>query len=155
MISIVVCSRYKNGSDIHRTHVKQTCGVDCEYIAIDNSENNYSITQAYNEGLKRTNSEIVVFMYEDIYFAAPKWGIILIDKFATLDKPGIIGVAGTQCLLKDNPFWGAAAGPFVKGRVIHQKDRDDLFLTIFGNEDGDSEVPGQLVQPGRRLREGG
>jgi len=140
MISIVVCSKYKDGSDIHRTHVKQTCGVDCEYIAIDNSENNYSITQAYNEGLKRTNSEIVVFMYEDIYFAAPKWGIILIDKFATLDKPGIIGVAGTQCLLKDNPFWGAAAGPFVKGRVIHQKDRDDLFLTIFGNEDGDSEV---------------
>ncbi|MFW5960183.1 MAG: glycosyltransferase [Chitinivibrionales bacterium] len=142
MISVVVCSRYKQGLGTHQSHVMEASGVECSYIPVDNSENRFSITEAYNIGIEKAQGDIIVFMHEDVYFATPGWGRVLEDKFRNLDNPGIIGVAGSQCLLRDNPFWGACGRPFVKGKVIHQNWENDLFLTVFSEESGDFRVAG-------------
>lgn len=141
MISVVVCSRQPPSWQVHQNHIRQTIGCAYEYIRIDNSDGAGGICAAYNNGAVRATGEIIVFMHEDVFAATPHWGPILKRKFDTDRTVGCVGLAGTQYLLEDNPFWAAAGRPYIHGRVVHEERKQGrLILTVFSIEDGDREV---------------
>ncbi|HEX2957734.1 MAG TPA: glycosyltransferase [Chitinispirillaceae bacterium] len=72
MISIITCSQKDPSWDIHVRNIRKTAGVEIEYVRIDNRTNRYNICSAYNEGVKRANGDILVFMHEDVFFCG-RW----------------------------------------------------------------------------------
>jgi glycosyltransferase involved in cell wall biosynthesis len=140
MISIIVCSRLEPKNDLHKRNISKTIGTEFEYIRIDNRDNRYNICAAYNEGVKRSSGDILVFVHEDAFFMEPKWGEVIQRKF--IDQTiGLIGIAGTQYLFNNIPGWVAAGRPFIKGQVIHEIDNGNIYnLTVFSWENEDSDV---------------
>ncbi|MGM1056436.1 MAG: glycosyltransferase [Bacteroidota bacterium] len=93
-ISVVICSRNGAVSKALIANIKNTIGLENEIIIIDNTANKYSIFQAYNLGLDRSQKDIVCFLHEDILFHTQNWGKILRDIFLSDPLAGLIGIAG-------------------------------------------------------------
>lgn len=104
MLSIIVCSRSAQLSNLFLQNVSESVGVDYEIIVIDNSANSYSIFSAYNEGVRRSTGEYLCFVHEDISFCSFEWGKIVIEKLAD-EKIGIIGVVGSDYMPKCPAGW--------------------------------------------------
>lgn len=105
MISIIICSRTSVISDNLLDNILLTIGADHELIVIDNSENKYSIFEAYNIGINKSKGEIVCFIHDDINFLTLNWGGILIEIFNENKKVGLIGVAGAKSKTKMPSAW--------------------------------------------------
>jgi|GEM_PF-347578 len=141
MISVIVCSNDYAAYQIHRAHIGATVGCGHEYIRINNIDNTYGLCAAYNIGVDKAVGEYLVFVHEDVYFVTREWGKILEDKFIKNSSMGIVGVAGTQYLFKDNPFWTSAGRPFIKGKVIHEDaGKNSLILSAYSEDEADAEV---------------
>lgn len=141
MISLITCSRNEPSWDLHQRNILKTAGTDdIQYIRIDNRDNRYSLCSAYNEGIKRAEGDILVFMHEDAFLAEGGWAEKLVKKFKD-QSIGLVGVAGTQYLFADNPAWVTAGRPFIKGQVIHELDKGaKYFLTVFDWQREDADV---------------
>lgn len=63
-----------------------------------------SLSQVYNEVLSESETDIVVFCHDDIYFETNNWYLKLLKHFEKTDF-GIIGVAGTTSLTKSGMWW--------------------------------------------------
>lgn len=140
-VSVIVCSRNTNPQSIHKMNVLKTSGINnIEYILIDNATNLYSLSAAYNEGVRRAKGDFLLFMHDDVFFAEGDWAAKLIRKFDD-SSVGLVGVAGTSYLFADNPGWVAAGRPFIHGQVIHELDNGNIFnLTVFSWEKEDQDV---------------
>ena len=112
MISIIICSRHPDISASLRENIKETIGVEYEIIAVDNSNNDYSIFSAYNKGFSQSQFPCLCFLHEDVLFRTKDWGINLVNHLAD-KKVGIIGVAGGKMMTKIPASWA------VGGRCIH------------------------------------
>ena len=110
MISIIICSRTASISNELMQNINQTIGIPYELVIIDNSNNFYSIFSAYNEGVKRSNYEVLCFMHDDIYFKSNDWGASVINRFEALNL-GAIGVAGS-------PYYAILPGAWWSGSYI-------------------------------------
>lgn len=141
LISVIVCSRDLNRNKIHKEHIINSAGIPIEYILIDNSTNKHSLCSAYNEGVKKSNGDILLFLHDDVFIVTQNWAEIINTKFNQNHSMGALGVAGTSYLFDDDPFWCKAGRPFIKGKVIHEnKNRGELVLTIFSDNNADEEV---------------
>ena len=101
MISVVFSTRKDNLDYIN--HIKNTIGVrDYEIIQIVN-EGKYSLTEAYNQGLKDSKNDIVAFIHDDLILPE-KWGKKMLNHFNESDY-GILGVAGTTDLSDSGMWW--------------------------------------------------
>ena len=105
MISIIICSRNLGIDPKLSTNIKSTIGCEYELIVIDNSQNKYSIFQAYNIGIEKSTSEIICFVHEDVLFHSKDWGNKLIEIFKSDTKIGLVGVAGTKVKTKAPSGW--------------------------------------------------
>lgn len=94
MISIIICNKKANLCPVLEDNIRDTIGVDYEIISIDNSHGQYSIFQAYNEGVARAKGDILCFMHDDILFRSKRWGRVIEDAFAADERMGALGVAG-------------------------------------------------------------
>ena len=112
MISIIICSRHPDISASLRENIKETIGVEYEIIAVDNSNNEYSIFSAYNKGFSQSQFPCLCFLHEDVLFRTKDWGINLVNHLVD-KKTGIIGVAGGKMMTKVPASWA------VGGRCIH------------------------------------
>jgi glycosyltransferase involved in cell wall biosynthesis len=140
MISIIVCSRLDPSNNLHERNISKTIDAEFEYIRIDNRNNSYNLCSAYNEGVRRSTGETVVFIHEDVFFMEGGWGKKLEGKFSD-QTIGLVGVAGTQYLFSDSPGWVAAGRPFIKGQVVHETNDGNTYnLTVFSWENEDTEV---------------
>ena len=74
MISLIICSKYDHLSDNLIRNIDQTIGTEYEIVHIDNSQHQYSIFSAYNEGVRRAKGNVLCFMHEDLHFHTDKWG---------------------------------------------------------------------------------
>lgn len=109
-ISIIICSRRPNISANLKQNIAETIGCEYELIVIDNSHDQYNIFQAYNEGIKRSQGDVLCFMHEDILYRSKDWGTIVLDVFE--DKTiGLVGFAGTH-FLSSSPFYWTNS-PFI------------------------------------------
>jgi hypothetical protein len=93
MISIIICSRKTEDFEKVRQNIAETIGQKHEVIRIDNSANTYSISQAYNEGARKSLFPILCFVHEDIFFATQDWGLPLVQLLGNA-AIGLVGVAG-------------------------------------------------------------
>lgn len=115
MISIIICSRQKDINHIIRENISKTIGISFEIIIIDNSDDNYSIFSAYNEGVKNAKYPILCFIHEDIVFRTNNWGKLLCKAFEANSKIGMIGVIGSNMIFDFT--WGWWTAPQI-GKII-------------------------------------
>jgi len=110
MISIIICARQSEIDPALRENIGQTIGTTHEIIAIDNSQNSYTIFEAYNKGVSLSQYSFLLFMHDDIWYHTPDWGQKLVRHFDD-ERTGAIGVAGTP-YLPYNPggWWSSGAG---------------------------------------------
>jgi len=104
MLSIIVCSRNKTLSKEFTDNIHDTVGVDYEIIAIDNSNNKYSIFTAYNSGANKSKYPNLCFVHEDVLFHSENWGKIVVANLQD-PKTGIIGIAGGDLVTQVPSSW--------------------------------------------------
>ncbi|MDR1544705.1 MAG: glycosyltransferase family protein [Prevotellaceae bacterium] len=104
MFSLIICSRTPDIPQNLKENIAETIGVEYELIVIDNSNNEYSIFAAYNEGIRRAKGEVLCFMHEDILFYTQNWGKNIFRHFE-VKTIGLIGVAGTHFLPNKPIYW--------------------------------------------------
>jgi len=101
MISVVFSTRKENTE--YQNHIKKTIGVkDFEVIEIVN-DGKYSLTEAYNKGLKQSTNDVVAFIHDDLILPN-NWGKKMINHFNNSDY-GILGVAGTTDMSENGQWW--------------------------------------------------
>lgn len=122
MISIVICSKNNDISDILKKNIQDTIGVHYELIVIDNSRNDYSIFSAYNNGIKTAKYPFICFIHDDILFHTNHWGEKLITHLKN-PTTGLVGVAGT-CLTTRIPApWPHSPNDLVCKNIIQSGKR--------------------------------
>lgn len=104
MLSIIICSRKADVSPELKENIAATVGCDFEWVVIDNSKNEYNIFQAYNEGVRRAQGDVLCFMHDDIMMHTQGWGSIVSGQLED-DSIGMIGVAGSHFMPKAPMYW--------------------------------------------------
>jgi glycosyltransferase involved in cell wall biosynthesis len=105
MISIIICSRNQPISNDLSENIKNTVGCEYELIVIDNSENKYSIFEAYNLGIDKSTADYLCFIHDDILFHTQDWGKVVQRIFSENKQIGLIGVAGAKSKTKMPSLW--------------------------------------------------
>lgn len=105
MISIIICSRTQTIPIDLSENIKKTIGCDYELTIIDNSENKYSIFEAYNLGIEKSKGEYLCFIHDDILFHTDGWGNVINQIFKKYVEIGLIGVAGAKSKSKMPSAW--------------------------------------------------
>lgn len=94
MLSIIICNRSPIIEPALEENIHQTVGVEHEIVSIDNSCAQYSIFQAYNQGVEKARGEVLCFMHDDVRFRSQGWGALVESLFAEDGKLGALGVDG-------------------------------------------------------------
>ena len=131
MISIIICSRSADISREMRQSIAETIGCEYELVIIDNSSKSYSIFQAYNEGVSRSQGDILCFCHDDILFHSNNWGSKIMNFFEE-ESIGQIGVAGTHFLPDVPMYWWSS--PYISQynlendkSIVKMNDTRDYF----------------------------
>lgn len=120
MISLIICSRQPDIPQSLKDNIAETIGVEYELVIIDNSENRYSIFQAYNEGVRRARYPYLCFMHDDILYHTQDWGEKVIEHFQD-EKVGLIGVVGGHYLPDCPTYWHTTR--CISGRLLDSKGK--------------------------------
>lgn len=107
MISIIVCSIKPHLLEQFKNSVEETIGMEYEIVALDNRQNNYSITKCYNLGASKARGEYLCFVHEDVIFSSKDWGRILVEKMKD-QSTGVIGFAGAIVKTKTLSGWSVS-----------------------------------------------
>ena len=123
MVSIIVCSKKHDLLVILSQNINKSIGVVHELIAIDNSDNKYSIFEAYNEGTKVAKYETLLYLHDDIRFLTEGWGNTIVDYFESIKDLGVVGVAGSKIKTKaPSGWWDSPRDKWVMH--LYQKQQD-------------------------------
>jgi len=117
MITIGYCTRISNPN--FGLHLIKTCGLGdkkVEIIEIVNTGNR-SLTECYNEILKKAKYDYVVFTHSDLTIETKQWGNKLIKLFDKNPEYAIIGVAGSKNMPVSGQWWENPKKMY--GRVAH------------------------------------
>lgn len=116
MISIIVCSRQSDIPVRLKSNIVDSVGCEYELVVIDNSNNDYSIFTAYNEGVRRAKGDILCFCHEDILFRSDGWGTA-IQSILSDDTIGCVGVIGAHFLPDAPMYWWSS--PYISQYSIN------------------------------------
>lgn len=103
MISVIVCTRNDSIPQELAENILNTISVGFELIPVINSDNRYSIFEAYNEGIRKSTKPYLVFIHDDVKFKSEGWGQKIIGHLET-PGAGICGLAGRDYLTKVPAF---------------------------------------------------
>lgn len=133
MISIIICSRKTTISQELSINIAETIGSAYELIVIDNSENEYSIFEAYNLGIERSIGTYICFIHDDVLFHTEGWGNVIASIFQLDEKIGLIGVAGAKVKTKmPSAWWDCSENKQVINILQHHIDKDkEIMLSGF------------------------
>jgi GT2 family glycosyltransferase len=137
MITVGFSTREINDKFIE--HIKSTSGIkDIEVIPFEN-KGTHSLTEAYDELLKKSNNDIVVLCHDDIRFKTKKWGQRLLNHFNNSDY-GILGVAGTYHFKENGKWWEDSSA--MVGIVNHiNPNTKKEFESKYSSSVGDEIIP--------------
>ncbi|PIF60605.1 glycosyltransferase [Flavobacterium sp. 11] len=125
MLSIIICSREKTISEELSINIEKTTGCEYELIIIDNTENKYSIFEAYNLGIEKSTGDYLCFIHDDILFHTEGWGSIIQRIFSENKKIGLLGVAGAKTKTKmPSVWWDCNEGENYTFIIQHFKNKD-------------------------------
>lgn len=105
MLSIIICSRTQTISCNLSENIKNTVGCEYELIVIDNSENKYSIFEAYNLGIVKSNGAFLCFIHDDVLIETRNWGNVIEEIFLENPLAGLMGIAGGNIKTKMPSAW--------------------------------------------------
>ena len=139
MISVIVCHKNINHLNEFVKSTEDTIGkIEYEIIVVDNTKSEYYLTSAYNEGVRRSNGDVLIFAHEDVRFETKNWGNIIEKIFKNTKDIGVLGVAGTNLLLTNGQWWFPGTN-HMYGEVIHESN-GRIWKTIFSKGSGEKEV---------------
>ncbi|TDE28052.1 hypothetical protein E0I61_13205 [Flavobacterium ranwuense] len=125
MVSIIICSRENTISQELSVNIAETIGCAYELIVIDNSQNQYSIFEAYNLGIEKSSGEFLCFIHDDIFIHTNDWGTIINHIFSENQDIGLIGVAGAKIKTKiPSAWWDCAENQKVIHIIQHFPNRE-------------------------------
>lgn len=139
MISLIICSRRANVTQQLKDNINLTIGVVYELIVIDNSQNNYSIFSAYNEGVKRAKYPYLCFMHDDIFYYTDNWGEKVLFHFQK-QNTGLIGVIGSHYLPNTIAYWHDIIPSYLSGVVPIQDNKKFEYLDSKKSQESSVEV---------------
>ncbi len=141
MISVIICSRYELIDSDLKENIEKTIGVKFELIIINNSQNKYSIFEAYNLGIKQSKGEYLCFIHDDIFIHTNDWGKIISDIFEENNAVGLIGVAGSKVKTKmPSGWWNCPDDQKVINIIQHVKNDPEKWEYGFKTNDEKVEV---------------
>ena len=125
MISIIICSKKPTLSVAFQENLVQTIGCEYELIVIDNSESRYSIFEAYNLGIQKSQGTVLCFVHDDVLFHSSQWGLVLDTIFRQQPFVGLIGVAGSKVKTKSpSAWWDCEEGDRITSIIQHYQDKE-------------------------------
>lgn len=134
-ITIVVSSR-KSGEESEEfiNQIKTSCGTPAKVIFVTN-DGAMGLSELYANMLSNVNidSEIMLFIHDDIEFLKPGWGKEVVRLFNNNKEYGIIGVAGSAEFGDEHSRGQAAWWRYegsIYGQVLHKHDGKS-WLTAF------------------------
>ena len=74
MISIITYCRHPMPKSLQERNVGKTINAPYEYLVIDGSKGPLRYAAAYNWAKDHVKGDIVVFVYDEIYFMSMNWG---------------------------------------------------------------------------------
>jgi GT2 family glycosyltransferase len=95
MISVIVSTHNPLYFNKLTESIQATSGIDYEIIAIEN-HSQFSICDAYNQGIDRAKYEYLCFVHEDVVFKSDAWGAEIVSVLDKNENIGLIGVAGAK-----------------------------------------------------------
>lgn len=135
-ITIVVCSQFDEfEKKDYISHVKETCGVECNFIFIGNNKS--SLSEIYKNMVDESLTDIIIFMHDDLHFFTKNWGNKIIDIFKNNSEYSIIGLAGSADFDEKCAWW---QNKELYGQVAH-KQNGNVWITEFSDKfEGLNEV---------------
>lgn len=115
MTSIIICSKQEKYSLNIGENIKSTIGDSFELLCINNSQNKFSIFEAYEQGVLKAQGDILVFIHEDILFRTKNWGLI-VRNILSKEKTGIVGVIGGHIIDETSLSWTTCG--YYSGQVV-------------------------------------
>ena len=85
--------------------IKATSGIKNVEVLTYVNDNAKSLTEVYQQALKDSSNNIVLFCHDDIEFDTVNWGRKLLNHFKRNPDYGIIGAAGTRYLSESGRWW--------------------------------------------------
>ena len=117
-LTVVVSSKKDvSESKLLLDNIKNTVGVQCNIFYIKND--GVGLTTVYSEAMSRCETDIIVFVHDDIEFLRDGWGEEIIRLFNDNKEYGIIGVAGSS-EFDSNAMWWKYEKKY--GQVLHRND---------------------------------
>lgn len=132
MISIIICSRKKEIDINLSENIKKTIGCEYELIVIDNSQNQYSVFEAYNLGINKSTGDYWCFIHDDILFHSQDWGKEVERIFNEDVKIGLIGIAGSKIKTKMPSAWWDCPHELMVVNVIHGLQNNQKDVQYYG-----------------------
>ena len=126
MISIIICARTPQLSQLLLTSIKESIGVPFELVVINNTQNQLTIFQAYNLGVSKSNFSYLCFMHDDILFHTPNCGQIVCRHFED-NATGAIGIGGSKYLSYMPGAWWSTG--FEELNIIHTDPANNKSVT--------------------------
>ena len=121
MITIIYSThKDKEYNDKFNTHLETTSGLKDIQILFYENNNQYSLSELYNKGIKNSIYDIVVCCHNDIKLEK-NWGKKLLDDFYNNPEFGIIGKAGSCYFPESGVYWEKLHQTMV-GQVYHHPE---------------------------------
>ncbi len=140
MISIIVCSKDKGLLHNLEKNIAATINVHYEVINVDNSQNKYSICEAYNIGGEKAKHDILCFIHEDIIINTPNWGNKLLQYFEKNTAIGVIGFAGSNYKSIIPSPWYAAGSSAIRSNIFQINNNTEVHDLVNPENETISEV---------------
>lgn len=141
MLSVIICSSNKELLDRVSENIIETIGIFCEIVSINNQNNYYSITQAYNLGAKKAKYDNLLFVHEDIAFKTFNWGQDLIN-ILNIIEIGMVGVSGAVYKSEIPSTWSMIPSEYYRINALQKWSNGEITKHIKKEKDDDpfSEV---------------
>lgn len=140
MISIIICSRRNQIDQKLEDNIKQSIGADFEFVIINNTDNKFSIFEAYNLGIQKSKGDVLCFLHDDILFHTQDWGRILELEFQKNPDFSLIGIAGAKVKTQFATGWWDCENKY-KVKNILQHEKGNVRKEYLGfNDDNLNEV---------------
>lgn len=136
MISIIICSRKKSIPTNLAENIAATIGCEYEMINIDNSENSFSIFEAYNLGIEKSSGEFLCFMHDDILIHTNGWGNTVTNIFENEKNAALLGVAGAKIKSSMPSGWWNVPKELKEINIIQHKENQKTEKWDFGFKSG-------------------
>lgn len=120
-------------------NIVATIGVPYELIIIDNSQNSYSICEAYNTGAAQAKYRLLCFMHEDIAFRTNDWGRI-VERVLLDNSIGVMGVIGGKWLPKAPGTWWSCGNKHLSSNVLNESPNGEYQELAYANPENKTVV---------------